>query len=1226
MVDNRWKKTCSFPLGRLWLMLLAFAGFVSLTMEARSESANLQTLSHHVPSIVRDLHSSGRLPASKRLKLAVSLPLRNKSDLTNLLQQLYDPSNTNYHHYLKPAQFAGRFGPALADYEALKGFATAHNFAVTGTHPNRTLLDVEGSVADIEKAFHTKMRVYRHPTEQRDFFAPDTEPSIDLNVPVLHISGLDNFMLPRAMNHQMPPRPPGAKPAGGSAPGGNYMGNDFRAAYAPGVTLTGAGQTVGLLEFDSGYVQSDITAYENLAGLPNVPVNAVLLDGYDGSQGEGNDEVSLDIEMAISMAPGLAGVVVYEGSVTDDILNRMATDNLAKQIGASWAAYADEGSDQIFQQFATQGQSFFNACGDGDAWIGPIWSPCDDPNITVVGGTTLSTSGPAGSWTTEQVWNWGYDPPGWYPGDDYWGGGGGVSTYWPIPSWQLGINMVTNHGSTAMRNVPDVAMTANQIWVVYGGGATGEFGGTSCATPLWAGFLALVNQQAAANGQPSLGFINPALYSIGRGPDYTSCFHDIMIGNNIWTNSAGEFMAVPGFDLCTGWGTPAGQALIDALASDALSLSPESGLSASGPLGGPFAHPAATIVLSNRSGSSLTWTCVNTSPWLTVAPTNGTLAPGQNSSAVVMLSPSANALAAGVYTAALWFTNLTDGIVQSRQNLLLVNPVEHLGFYAGTLLSFHPAAYWPLNETNVPPAADVATNAGSLGFIANGFGFDGVGQGQAGIVSNCFSFNNPDLDIGALNNYVDVPNNPALNPNGPFTVEFWANPNQSPDDYFSPVCSVDSTQNGGGSRFGWLFYEAAGDQWVFRLGNISGYIAAPTGGTVQPGVWQQVVGVYDGTNASLYVNGALAAGPASAAGFAPNANPTVPLRIGATTLDNRTFDGLVDELAVYTNALTSNAISAHYHAASTNNSGYAAQILASHPTGYWHLDEPAYNAPAAGALPMAFNLGSLSYLADGIYEPGSIPGVAGVPLAGFGSPNLACGFVASSYIDVSGAWLDFTGGMTLSAWVKIPASAGQTQSILSKGAGSYELSLDGLGRPRFAAGSQAFGDLIATNIIDDNQWHQLTGVYDGTNTESLYVDGRLSAQSTNAVVSPVVNADDFWIGGDPDPGAFQFFNGVIDEAAIFTNALSSSQILWLFSSGSDATLLTALKNSPASSAITLTWAAIPGEKYLVEYSTNLSQQNWSALGLPAAATNATSSITVNPGPASPLFYRVLLVP
>jgi len=116
-----------------------------------------------------------------------------------------------------------------------------------------------------------------------------------------------------------------------------------------------------------------------------------------------------------------------------------------------------------------------------------------------------------------------------------------------------------------MRNVPDVALTGDNVWVIYGSGQSGAFGGTSCAAPLWAGFTALINQQGAINGKASVGFLNPALYTIAKGASYASCFHDTTTGNNTWSGSPNLFFAVTNYDLCTGLGTPSGTNLINAL-------------------------------------------------------------------------------------------------------------------------------------------------------------------------------------------------------------------------------------------------------------------------------------------------------------------------------------------------------------------------------------------------------------------------------------------------------------------------------------------------------------------------------------------------------------------------------------------------------------------------------------------------------------------------------------
>ena len=188
-----------------FIFRLAVAGMVLLPFARVSGS---QLLRDEVPAAITNLHlqSTSLLPATNRLDLAISLPLRNQAGLDRLLAEIYDPASTNYHHYLTPEQFAERFGPTEQDYQLLINFAKTNGLTVTATHPNRALLDVSGSVATVEKVFHVTLRVYRHPTENRTFYAPDTEPSIDFDIPILHVTGLDNFALPRpAGNGSAPP-------------------------------------------------------------------------------------------------------------------------------------------------------------------------------------------------------------------------------------------------------------------------------------------------------------------------------------------------------------------------------------------------------------------------------------------------------------------------------------------------------------------------------------------------------------------------------------------------------------------------------------------------------------------------------------------------------------------------------------------------------------------------------------------------------------------------------------------------------------------------------------------------------------------------------------------------------------------------------------------------------------------------------------------------------------
>jgi uncharacterized repeat protein (TIGR01451 family) len=530
-----------------------------------------QTLRGHVPAAVAGLHPVGALDGARRLPILIGLPLRNGATLTNLLRDLYDPASPIYHQYLTAAQFAEQFGPTEQDCQVVIAFAQSNGLSVTGLNPTRTLIEASGTVADIEKTFQIELRVYQHPVEARTFFAPDAEPSVDLAVPLLAITGLDSYIIPHPLCIKAPPRRD-ATPRAGAGPEGTFWGNDFRAAYVPGTPLTGAGQAVGLFESD-GYYASDIASYESQSKLPSVvTLTNVPIDNFNGIPGANSAEVALDIEMVVCMAPGLSRVIVYEGPDLNNytapnlILDRMATDNLAEQLSCSWGFNIDGSTEQIFLQYQTQGQSFYLASGDTGAFINPnnpVEPPSDDPNITIVGGTTLTTSG--GAWVSEKVWNW------YTTGEGENGGAssGGSSTSNAIPPWQLPVSMASNQGSPAYRNLPDVALTADNVWVVYSNSMSGEFGGTSCAAPLWAGFTALANQQAAANGRKPLGFVNPAIYALGLGTNYGATFHDITAGNNTNMFTKTRYFAVPGYDLCTGWGTPTGTNLINALAPPA---------------------------------------------------------------------------------------------------------------------------------------------------------------------------------------------------------------------------------------------------------------------------------------------------------------------------------------------------------------------------------------------------------------------------------------------------------------------------------------------------------------------------------------------------------------------------------------------------------------------------------------------------------------------------------
>jgi subtilase family serine protease len=519
-----------------------------------ANAAGRQVLRGHVPREVKELNLQpiGRLAATQHLALGIALSPRNQAELAQLVKDIYDPASPRFHKYQSVKENADRFGATPADFQAVVDHLKARGLTVTATYSNRLYASVDGTVDNIEKAFHVTMRVYQHPTEARTFYAPDVEPSLDLDVPVEGINGLANYHLPRI-----------GQTGTGSGPGSTFRGSDFRHAYAPNVTNTGTGQTIGLYCGSTAYSPKSIYVYETNCGLStDISVKPVSVGGFNTNFVSTNNdgEQCLDIEMCISMAPG-ASVREYETGDFGAALSLMQSENLCKQMSTSITfTPPPSGGESTLELMASQGQSFFCASGDSGAipaTTATNWWPSYSSNVTVVGGTQLTTATPGGAWQSEIAW----------PGSS----GGicdNVTLAEPIPLWQSGVNMSLNQGSTSYRNIPDVSMVGASFWLVFSNAQNiGPIDGTSGASPLWAGFTALVNQQAAIQGLPTIGFLNPTLYSIGNGPFYTDAFHDITNGNNTWSNSTSAYYATNGYDLVTGWGTPNGIGMINALLS-----------------------------------------------------------------------------------------------------------------------------------------------------------------------------------------------------------------------------------------------------------------------------------------------------------------------------------------------------------------------------------------------------------------------------------------------------------------------------------------------------------------------------------------------------------------------------------------------------------------------------------------------------------------------------------
>jgi hypothetical protein len=591
----------------------------------------------------------GNLSGTTVLTLNLVQPLQTNGapgsgapPLDTFIQQVSDPTSppSIARHYLKPSDFAAAYGPSAANYAALQSFVTANGLTVARTFAARNMLAVTGTAAAIEKAFFVTLNVYKRP-DGTTFFAPANAPSANLKVPLLHVSGLDNFapMIPAGGTG---PKSCSQFPIDSATTTGGvitatteraYCGSDFRNAYFASCASTlplGEGQTVALLE-ESGYTPSDIQTYATstcggaipglAANFPNnitqevVPSSTPIPFATASPIGLNfaASEVTLDMDMIIAMAPA-ANIILYESTAgsEDLILAQIADDNTAKTISNSYSWFPSTAGEpavvaQVLQQFAAQGQSFFTASGDTGAAIPtdvynsigiPQLTNIIEPHLdsslqTLVGGTELQTSGTGGTLGTygsETTWN---DPllrclQGGSCNSVTVGGFAtafGAAPTLPLPTYQVGLNSGNgelNNNPLSARMVPDVSWIADNLEVTFQG-VDSCFAGTSAAAPLWASFLALVNEQATATRGP-IGFANPTLYFLASTTaSYGLNFHDISDGTNnnffddgqltetfdfsqfggaqvfatVGTDEMpGLYHAVPGYDLATGIGTP----------------------------------------------------------------------------------------------------------------------------------------------------------------------------------------------------------------------------------------------------------------------------------------------------------------------------------------------------------------------------------------------------------------------------------------------------------------------------------------------------------------------------------------------------------------------------------------------------------------------------------------------------------------------------------------------
>ena len=711
---------------RLSTCVLTIAAMM-LVANAVCQAQSLPLLTHHVREVTLNGQAQlvGRLPATQSMRIDIVLALRDPAGLENFLQDVYDPSSLNYRHFLTVQDFTNMFGPSQENYDAVIRFAKANGFTVAGGSREAMDMQLTGSVATIQTAFHVTLGVYQHPTENRTFYAPDREPTVNLPFQLWHISGLDNYSIPRPLMKQ---RPLGEQPLAttGSCPQQSFCGSDMRAAYysSQGGTLTGSGQNIGLLEF-LGYDIADVNTYYTNAGQTRTAaVTGISTDGtsincvYPSCD---DTEQTLDITQALGMAPGVTTLYMYVGSSDTALLGCMSSSTppcppLMPNLSSSWYWSGPDQStdDPYFEKMAAQGQSFFEATGDSGRWLSKnTWWPMESDYVIGVGGTDLVTTGPGGAWNSETAWA---------------DGGGGISPdNIPIPSWQTLAASGCPNCSQSYRNGPDVSANSNFTFYVcadQSGCTANEYGGTSFAAPMWAGYMALVNEQAVAYGEPTLGFINPSVYTIGLGSSYNIAFHDITSGSNGWP-------ATPGYDLATGWGSPNGPGLLNALTA----TSPTPGYSVTATprsqtvvQGGSTSYTATVTPANSFTGSvTMSVSGLPTGASGSFSPNPVVITSGAQDST---LSVNTGSAAAGTYTVEI---SGADGALNSLTLVTLVISPGPGGSLSPTSLNFGNVV---VNTTSKTMTTTLTSNGGSALNISS-INITGTSAGDFAQTNNC---------------------------------------------------------------------------------------------------------------------------------------------------------------------------------------------------------------------------------------------------------------------------------------------------------------------------------------------------------------------------------------------------------------------------------------------------------------------------------------------------------
>ena len=466
--------------------------------------------------------------------------------------------------HLSRAQFAARHGARAADIKKIRAFAAQNKLKVVEvSRPRRSVL-LSGSISDFSRAFGVELNTYQHPAGTSRMRSGSIQIPATLSGIVAGVFGLDNR--PQAKPH-FRIRKQSQNATRANAASASYNAPQVAQAYDFPAGTTGSGQTIGILELSGGYRATDLATYFKNLGIATPTVTAVSVDGATnsptGDPSGADGEVELDIEVAGAAAPS-AQIAMYFTPNTDqgflDALTTAVHDTKLTPavVSISWGGPESSWTQQALTSFnsacedaSTIGVTILVASGDDGSTDGvssgtpTVDFPASSPYVLACGGTKLTLSGTKIS--SEQAWNELSANEG--------ATGGGVSEFFALPTYQQSANVPKAPNGFVGRGVPDVAGDADPEtgYNVLVDGQQTVIGGTSAVAPLWAGLLARINQALGKN----VGYLNPLLYT----NSVEATLHDITAGNN------GTYSAGPGWDACTGLGTPDGAALLAALTS-----------------------------------------------------------------------------------------------------------------------------------------------------------------------------------------------------------------------------------------------------------------------------------------------------------------------------------------------------------------------------------------------------------------------------------------------------------------------------------------------------------------------------------------------------------------------------------------------------------------------------------------------------------------------------------